>query len=76
MIRPYAGFVNSTPLHIYEWNSLGTTNDTGWFSANIYVQTDSQYWEMKVGKQRYKFQLPNATEADFSTLTSFEVIDG
>jgi hypothetical protein len=74
-IRPYAGFVNSTALHIYEWQDLGTTNDTGWFSANIYIQTPGQYWELKVGKQSYKIQLPNSTEADFSTLTSFEVVN-
>jgi len=73
-IRPFAGFLNSTALHKYEWKTLGTTNDAGWFTADIYVQTTGQYWEMKVGKQRYKFQLPDSAEADFSTLDFFEVV--
>jgi len=74
-IRPYQGFINSTVLHIYEWRTLGTTDSNGWFTADIYVQAEDQYWEMKVGSQRYKFQLPGGTEADFSTLLNFEVIE-
>jgi len=42
--------------------------------SDIYVQAEGAFWEMKAGKQRYKFQLPNATEADFSSLTYFEAI--
>jgi len=74
-IRPFQGFINSTALHIYEWETLGTTDVNGWFTADIYVQAENQFWEMKVGKQRYKFSLPNASEADFSSLLSFEVVD-
>lgn len=74
-IRPFQGFVNSTALHKYEWKTLGTTDADGWFTADIYVQATNQFWEMKVGSQRYKFQLPDSGEADFSTLTAFEVVE-
>ncbi len=74
-IRPFQGFINSTALHKYEWKTLGTTDAKGWFTADIYVQATSAYWEMKVGTQRYKFQLPDSGEADFSNLTSFEVVE-
>jgi hypothetical protein len=74
-IRPYEGFINGNVLHKYEWQTLGTTDANGWFAGDIYVQSADAYWEMKVGKQRYKFQLPNAGEATFANLESFEVIE-
>ena len=74
-VRPYRGFTNDTVLHKYTWTAIGTTDSEGWFSGNIYVQATGKYWEMKVGSQRYKFQLPSATEASFATLESFEVIE-
>jgi len=74
-IRPFAGFINSTVLHKYTWTTIATTGSDGWFEGRIYVQATGEYWEMRVGTQRYKIQLPNADEADFSTLLSFEVIE-
>lgn len=74
-IRPYVGFINTTVLFMYGWRLLGTTDAFGWFESDIYVQPEGDYWEMKVGTQRYKFQLPNADEANFSTLLSFEVVE-
>lgn len=71
-IRPFKGFINTSVFHPYIWQVLGTTDSTGWFSADIYVQADGSFWEMKVGPKRYKFSLPDATDADLTTLTSFE----
>ena len=74
-IRPFEGFINDNILHVYDWELLGTTDSTGWFDSYVYVQSEGNYWELKIGNQRYKIQLPNAVEADFGNLVSFEVID-
>ncbi len=74
-VRPFAGFINDTVLHKYEWQALATTDSDGYFVGNIYVQTEGQYWELKVGKQNYKIQLPNSSEASLAQLAFFEVID-
>ena len=74
LIRPLSGFLNNTALHIYEWRTVATTSSSGHFVCDIYIQpTDSNFWEMKVGTQRYKIQLEDLEEGDFSTLTFFEV---
>lgn len=74
--RPFKGFLNDAVLHKYDWTAIDTTDAEGHFTGNVYVQpTDLDFWEMKVGKQRYKVQLKNVSEGSISNLESFEVIE-
>lgn len=74
-IRPYKnGFNNPNDnlgggvFQLYAWKSLGTTDSDGYFSGGIYLQPDNEFWEIKIGKQRYKFELPDADAVEFNTI--------
>lgn len=72
-IRPYRrGFINEGVFHKYSFETLDTSNADGWFGGDIFLQPAGEYWEIKIGSQRYKFQLPSVaagTIVDLSTLT-------
>jgi hypothetical protein len=57
-IRPYnASFVNESLVQLYKWKDLATTDANGWFEADIFLQPSGEYWEFKIGSQRYKIEL-------------------
>lgn len=74
-VRPYQhGFWNGSVFHKYAWEEIGTTDANGYLVANIYKQPSSEYWEMKVGAQKYYFELSDALEQDLSSLSTWGVV--
>lgn len=80
LFRPYQhGFNNPNTgvdggvFHAYKWNTLSTTASDGFFSGSLYVQPAGEYWEVKIEKQKYKFQLPDQDAVDFNSLTLSQV---
>ena len=68
-VRPYLqGRINSGVFEYYEWVKIGTTSATGWVEGNIYRQPSQKYWEIKIGNQNYKIELPDQATVDISTL--------
>ena len=56
-------------FHAYKWKNIGTTDSDGYFSGKVYRQPDGEFWEIKIIKQRYKFQLPAQNVVDLNELT-------
>ena len=61
-IRPYTtGFILDEVIVPYIWETVATTDANGWFSASVFVQPATKFWEMKVGTERYKLTLADVT---------------
>lgn len=56
-------------FHAQKWKTIGTTDSDGYFSGKVYRQTENYFWEIKIVKQRYKFQLPDKNVVDLNELT-------
>lgn len=75
-IRPYKnGFNNFNDnidggiFHIYDWTDVGLpTLSDGFFSGSAYLQPDGEYWEFKIGKQRYRTKLIDKDANDLNEL--------
>jgi len=75
-VRPYAsGWVTGGIFVKYQWQDLATTDADGYFMGTLWYQGTANYWEMRVDKKRYKFQLPDQAEVDLADLTVFEAIE-
>jgi len=74
-IRPYvSGFVNDDVFHPYKWFKLPTpTGADGWFSTDHFVQPSGEFWEMKVGAERWKYQIEDIETNNWKSVTK-EVI--
>ena len=75
-VRPYrAGFSNPNTnsgggvFHAYVWRELATTLDDGYFSGGVYLQSDGNFWEFKIGTQSYRTKLIDKDSNDFNELT-------
>lgn len=74
-IRPYdTGSVCDGVFHVYDWENYDTTNSDGYFQGLVFANCGTQYWELRIGKQRYKVQIPDQDSVDISTLTVTKVI--
>jgi hypothetical protein len=75
LIRPYQlGFQNEGIVHKYEWKTLGTTDSEGWFEGAVFAQPRNKYWELKIGKKRYKIQLTAGQTNDLSEIP-YELVE-
>lgn len=70
-IRPYRnGFANSGVFQDYDWETVGTTDSSGFFDVTIYLNpSSSNIYEIKIGKQSYTMDVSSATGTiDISTI--------
>lgn len=75
-VRPFEkGFWNGDVFHQYEWKTLATTDDDGFFSGSLYAQPTDEFWEMRHGSKRYKFSIPSQAEVQLKDFTTWEVIE-
>jgi hypothetical protein len=69
-VRPYSeGHLQNGVFHVYDWKDYDTTNADGYFQGLLYANVTGEQWEFKIGKQRYRFTVPDQESVDFSTLT-------
>jgi len=81
--RPYKnGFNNPNTnigggvFQVYQWKNLGLPSlSDGYFSGSLYLQPVSEYWELKIGKQKYRTQLIDKDANDLNELTMTLVED-
>lgn len=74
-VRPYeSGYWNEGIFIEYAWQNLGATDDDGYGYGDVYLQGEGKYWEIKIGKQRYKVQLNDVTDMDLKDAPYWELI--
>ena len=70
-VRPYIQGHNgaSGVFHKYVYKTIATTLADGFFSGSVIIQTSTYEWEIKIGKQSYRFTLPDQDSVDLNDLT-------
>jgi len=73
--RPYlSGWINEGVFQKYEFETVATTDSSGYFSCTILLQPAGRFWEMRVGAQSYKLTLLDQAEMDLKDASTFEAI--
>lgn len=74
-VRPYLhGYFNNGIFHDYSFFQMATTDSDGYFNGFCYLQGSGEFWEFKIGRQRYKVALLDQDEMDLKDAPTFEKV--